>query len=139
MAATLLADGLPHRQTRQSSLSLDWRIELWRQAGRSQNGSACRRFVEGTCLIAPLSTTGMDNTGGCLRAMSGNLDPLAVDRQFFTSLVEADFQALDRLLARDFMLIDVMSGSEITKSSLLAALGSGQVKFARIAPAANLL
>ena len=71
--------------------------------------------------------------------MNPNLDPLAVDRQFFTSLIEADFQALDRLLARDFMLIDVMSGSEITKSSLLAAMGSGQVTFEAIEPAENLV
>ena len=67
------------------------------------------------------------------------LDPLAVDRQFFTSLIEADFQALDRLLARDFMLIDVMSGSEISKSSLFAVMGSGQVKFEAIEPAENLV
>ena len=67
------------------------------------------------------------------------LDPLAVDRQFFTSLIEADFQALDRLLARDFMLIDVMSGSEISKSSLFAVMGSGQVKFKAIEPAENLV
>jgi len=71
--------------------------------------------------------------------MNANLDPLAVDHQFFTSLIEADFQALDRLLARDFMLIDVLSGSAITKSSLLAALGSGQVKFEAIEPAENLV
>ena len=71
--------------------------------------------------------------------MNPNLDPLAVDRQFFTSLIEVDFQALDRLLARDFMLIDVMSGSEITKPSLLAAMGSGQVTFEAIEPAENLV
>jgi ketosteroid isomerase-like protein len=71
--------------------------------------------------------------------MKAHLDPLAVDRQFFTSLIEADLQALDRLLADDFMLIDVMSGSEITKSSLLAVMGSGQVKFEAIEPAENLV
>ena len=71
--------------------------------------------------------------------MNASLDPLAVDRQFFTSLIQADFQTLDRLLARDFMLIDVMSGSEITKSSLLAVMGSGQVKFEAIEPAENLV
>ena len=71
--------------------------------------------------------------------MNPSLDPLAVDRQFFTSLIQADFQTLDRLLARDFMLSDVMSGSEITKSSLLAVMGSGQVKFEAIEPAENLV
>jgi len=71
--------------------------------------------------------------------MKAHLDPLAIDRQFFASLIEADLQALDGLLADDFMLIDVMSGSEITKSSLLAVMGSGQVKFEAIEPAENLV
>jgi Domain of unknown function (DUF4440) len=42
-------------------------------------------------------------------------------------------------LADDFILIDVMRGSEITKSSLLAAIGSGQVQFESIEPGDNLM
>jgi len=58
--------------------------------------------------------------------MNAKLDPLVVDRHFFTSLIEANLLALDQVLAGDFILIDVMSGSEVTKSSLLAVIGSGK-------------
>ncbi len=67
--------------------------------------------------------------------MKNELDPLAAERQFFSALVDASVEALDRVLADDFILIDVMSGSEITKSSLLAVIGSGQLKFEAIEPA----
>ena len=62
-------------------------------------------------------------------------DPLAAEREFFTALVEARPEVLDRVLADDFLLIDVMSGSEVTKPSLLAVLGSGQLQFEVIEPA----
>lgn len=71
--------------------------------------------------------------------MKDELDPLAAERQFFVALVEASVEALDRVLADDFILIDVMSGSEITKSSLLAVIGSGQLKFEAIEPADSLV
>src|SRR4030095_6414305 len=71
--------------------------------------------------------------------MNAKLDPLVVDRLFFTSLTEANLLALDQVLAGDFILIDVMSGSEVTKSSLLAAIGSGQVRFESIEPGDNLV
>jgi hypothetical protein len=62
-------------------------------------------------------------------------DPLAAEREFFTALVEARPEVLDRVLADDFLLIDVMSGSEVTKPSLLAVLESGQLRFEVIEPA----
>jgi hypothetical protein len=65
------------------------------------------------------------------------MDLLAANHQFFASLIAANLPALDRLLGDDFILIDVMSGSEITKSDLLAAIGSGQVEFEIIEPADN--
>ena len=71
--------------------------------------------------------------------MNAKLDPLVVDRHFFTSLIDANLPALDQVLAGDFILIDVMSGSEVTKSSLLAIVGSGQVRFESIEPADNLV
>ena len=71
--------------------------------------------------------------------MNAKLDPLVVDRLFFTSLTDANLLALDQILAGDFILIDVMSGSEVTKSSLLAAIGSGQVRFESIEPGDNLV
>jgi len=57
------------------------------------------------------------------------LDPLATERQFFSALLEAKLESLDQVLADDFLLIDIMSGSEISKPALLGAVGSGQHKF----------
>jgi ketosteroid isomerase-like protein len=62
-------------------------------------------------------------------------DPLAVERQFFTALVEARLHILDQVLADDFLLIDVMRGAEMMKTSLLAVIGSGQLRFDVIEPA----
>jgi hypothetical protein len=56
-------------------------------------------------------------------------DPLAADRAFFTALISANLNSLDSLLVEDFLLIDILTGSEITKPMLLAAVGSSQVKF----------
>src|SRR5437870_11368834 len=65
------------------------------------------------------------------------MNPLAADKHFFNALIAGDTQSLDRILVDDFILIDVMSGSEITKPAFLAAIGSGQVKFEAIEPAEN--
>jgi ketosteroid isomerase-like protein len=62
-------------------------------------------------------------------------DPLAIDSHFFTALIAADQPALDRLLADDFIIIDVMRGSEIPKSAFVAAVASHQVTFESIRPA----
>ena len=67
--------------------------------------------------------------------MNTEQDPVAVDRQFFTWLTEANSDAIDRLLADDFLLIDVMRGGEVPKAALLAVLQSGDLKFERIEPA----
>src|SRR5260370_39993356 len=58
-----------------------------------------------------------------------HLEPLAAERQFFKALLEADGPELDRVLADDFLLIDVLSGSEFQKPTLLAAVASCQPKF----------
>ena len=47
------------------------------------------------------------------------MNPLTVDKQFFAALIAGDAQALDHILVDDFILIDVMSGSEITKPAFL--------------------
>jgi ketosteroid isomerase-like protein len=67
--------------------------------------------------------------------MKSQLAPLAAEREFFTSLLKGDVQALDEVLADDCILVDVMRGAEITKQVLLAAVESGQLKFGFIAPA----
>jgi len=63
------------------------------------------------------------------------MNPLAADQQFFTALINADTNSLERLLTDDFILIDVMSGSENSKPAFLAFISSGQVEFESIEPA----
>lgn len=60
------------------------------------------------------------------------MDPLAAEKQFFSALLGAKQEALDQVLADDFILIDVMSGSEISKPALLGAIASGTVQFESI-------
>src|SRR5262245_50726773 len=62
--------------------------------------------------------------------MKPEQSPDAVERQFFAGLLDADVKVLDHVLADDFILIDVMSGSEVPKPVLLSVIGSGQLKFA---------
>jgi len=64
--------------------------------------------------------------------MSDTSGALTADRKFFEALTRADTQPLTRLLVDDFVLVDVMSGSEVSKSDLLALVGSGQLKFESI-------
>jgi hypothetical protein len=67
--------------------------------------------------------------------MNHELDPLVTDRQFFSALVDGSVKDLDQILADDFVLIEVMGGSEVPKSSLLGAIESGELKFETIEPA----
>jgi ketosteroid isomerase-like protein len=62
-------------------------------------------------------------------------DPLNADRRFFAALLTADLDALDALLADDFVLVDVVSGGEVGKAALIAALATGDLRFVSIAPA----
>ena len=59
-------------------------------------------------------------------------DPLGADRLFFTSLLQTRMEVLNQLLSDDFVLIDVMSGSEVTKSIFLSVIQSGQLQFEAI-------
>ena len=61
--------------------------------------------------------------------MQDELNPQAAEQQFFCSLIAGDAGSLERILSEDFLLIDVMTGSEVRKPDLLAVLGSGQLKF----------
>ena len=54
--------------------------------------------------------------------MNDKLGPLTADREFFAALSRGIIEYLDRVIADDFILIEVMGGSEITKSFLLAAI-----------------
>jgi hypothetical protein len=51
---------------------------------------------------------------------------------FLPPSIQADVTGLDRILGEDLLLIDVMSGSELTKPELLEVLGWSQFKFEAI-------
>jgi ketosteroid isomerase-like protein len=65
------------------------------------------------------------------------MNPLVADANFFNALIKADIPALDSILADDFVLIDLMGGSAISKPALLTALDSKQIEFEAIEPAEN--
>ena len=67
--------------------------------------------------------------------MADPADALAAESRFFAALVSGSVDELNQVLADDFMLIDVMSGSEVLKPALLEAIGSRQLEFERIDPA----
>jgi len=67
--------------------------------------------------------------------MNVEAGPLAADAQFFQALLGADVAALKDLLDGDFILVDVMGGSEVPKAALIGLVGSGQLKFESIKPA----
>jgi hypothetical protein len=60
---------------------------------------------------------------------------LAADDEFFRALIDGNADALRRLLADDFILVDVMRGAEVPKTALVALVGSGQLKFESISAA----
>ena len=58
--------------------------------------------------------------------------PDALEHEFFTALINADATTLSQVLADDFLLIDVMTGSEIPRSALLEVVETRQLRFERI-------
>ena len=56
-------------------------------------------------------------------------------RLFFAALIAADASTLRDLLTDDFLLIDVMSGSEVPRETLLELVGSGRLRFDSVVPA----
>lgn len=67
--------------------------------------------------------------------MSETPDPKTADGRFFDALLAGDLAALDRILADDFLIVDVMRGEVTTKAALLEAIGARQVAFESIVPA----
>jgi ketosteroid isomerase-like protein len=59
-------------------------------------------------------------------------NPEVTEQEFFEALIEADQAALDRLLADDFLLIDVLTGSEVSKSALIEIVGARALRFEEI-------
>jgi hypothetical protein len=56
-------------------------------------------------------------------------DVLAAEERFFRALLEGDGAALSQVLTPDFLLIDVMTGSEIPAPLLVDLVGSRQLRF----------
>jgi ketosteroid isomerase-like protein len=60
------------------------------------------------------------------------MSPETIDQKFFTALTHSDLQTLERIVAPDFVLVDVMTGSEVTKAAFLDVLRQGALKFDKI-------
>jgi ketosteroid isomerase-like protein len=71
--------------------------------------------------------------------MNAKPDPVAADHDFFAALVAANVASLDRILADDFMLIDVMSGSQVPRATLIDLVGSKSLVFEAIEPIETLV
>ena len=51
------------------------------------------------------------------------------DREFFAALTEGDSTALESLLAPDFVIVEISSGSVFARADLIGAVASGAVRF----------
>jgi len=56
-------------------------------------------------------------------------DVLATDSAFFTALVDGDGQALDRVLADQFVLVGVNDGAVVPREVLVPLVEQGQLRF----------
>jgi ketosteroid isomerase-like protein len=57
----------------------------------------------------------------------------AAEDRFFEALLLGDRSRLEQVLGEDFLLIDVMTGSEVPREALLEVVGSRQLVFEAIA------
>jgi hypothetical protein len=57
---------------------------------------------------------------------------MAAETRFFEGLLRADRAGLENVLGPDFLLIDVMTGSEIPRSALVEVVASRQLVFESI-------
>ena|SRR5215203_2503884 len=64
--------------------------------------------------------------------MKSDTTPEIVDSQFFAALLGADAEALVDVLAEDFALVDVFTGSVVPGSVLLDLVGGRQLRFTGI-------
>ena len=58
--------------------------------------------------------------------------PERADDRFFAALVAADAAELERLLAADFLLVDVIGGSVVERGSFIATVESGALGLSTI-------
>jgi len=71
--------------------------------------------------------------GGTEFVMDIETEVKAVEDRFFEALLLGDRAGLDQILDNDFLLVDVMTGSEVPKAALLDVVGSRQLVFEAIA------
>lgn len=67
--------------------------------------------------------------------MTQPLSVLDTERHFFEALLAPSSDLLDRLLTEDFLIIDVLTGTQVPKAAFLDFMGSGQLLFESIVPA----
>ena len=61
--------------------------------------------------------------------MESQDEVMAAEDRFFQALLRGDRVTLSGVLAPDFLLIDVMTGSEVPGPVLIDLVGSGQLRF----------
>ena len=61
--------------------------------------------------------------------MSADSEVIGTERHFFDALLRGDRQGLESILGDDFVLIDVMTGSEIPREVFLDLVGSRKLAF----------
>lgn len=64
--------------------------------------------------------------------MSAGSEIIGTEGRFFDALLGGDRQGLENVLGDDFLLIDVMTGSEIPREVVLDLVGSRQLAFESI-------
>jgi ketosteroid isomerase-like protein len=58
--------------------------------------------------------------------------PEATDDRFFAALLDGNADELDEVLASDFLMVDVLSGSVVDRGSFISAVSGGVVSFTAI-------
>jgi ketosteroid isomerase-like protein len=66
--------------------------------------------------------------------MDDTAEPLATEHRFFRALAQGDSAELDRIMADDCVMIDLMRGAETPKAMLIQAVAGGLAKFGEITP-----
>jgi ketosteroid isomerase-like protein len=61
--------------------------------------------------------------------MSPDNEVMTAEGEFFDALLQGDREQLEGVLGPDFVLIDVMTGSEIPRPVIVDLVGSGQLAF----------
>ena len=64
--------------------------------------------------------------------MSADSEVIGTEGHFFDALLEGNLQGLESILGDDFVLIDVMTGSEIPREVVLDLVGSRRLAFESI-------